>query len=150
MKEALNKMNGDNDHKLTATFSDLNLEGRNPPTYFKLTEFTKAHQTIVDIYGVPAYKEINPAFFNIVTFPFLFGIMFGDIGHGFIFLSFVCIMFHQQKNGYDFIPKEYMHLRWILLLMSCASIYVGFLYNDFFAIPIDCGSCYEYLYVIIF
>jgi len=28
------------------------------------------------------YKEINPAVFAMVTFPFLFGVMFGDIGHG--------------------------------------------------------------------
>ena len=28
------------------------------------------------------YKEVNPAVFAIVSFPFLFGVMFGDIGHG--------------------------------------------------------------------
>ena len=28
------------------------------------------------------YKEINPAVFAMVTFPFLFGVMYGDIGHG--------------------------------------------------------------------
>jgi V-type H+-transporting ATPase subunit a len=32
------------------------------------------------------YKEINPAVFAMVTFPFLFGVMFGDIGHGGLWL----------------------------------------------------------------
>jgi V-type H+-transporting ATPase subunit a len=32
------------------------------------------------------YKEVNPAVFAIVTFPFLFGVMFGDIGHGLLLL----------------------------------------------------------------
>ena len=36
------------------------------------------------MYGVPSYKEINPALFTTVTFPWLFGMMFGDMGHGFL------------------------------------------------------------------
>lgn len=53
-----------------------------PPTHFKLNEFTTVFQDIVSTYGVPLYKEINPAYFTIITFPFLFGVMFGDVGHG--------------------------------------------------------------------
>jgi V-type H+-transporting ATPase subunit a len=50
--------------------------------------FLKPFQDIVDTYGVPVYKEVNPTVFTIVTFPFLFGVMFGDIGHGGIVFLF--------------------------------------------------------------
>jgi len=42
----------------------------------------------VNTYGIPRYKEFNPAVFTTITFPFLFGVMFGDIAHG--FLLFLC------------------------------------------------------------
>jgi len=41
---------------------------------------------MVDMYGVPTYREANPAIIYIVTFPFLFGLMFGDMGHGSLML----------------------------------------------------------------
>lgn len=33
------------------------------------------------------YKEINPAIFAMVTFPFMFGMMYGDTGHGGMLLA---------------------------------------------------------------
>ena len=65
-----------------------------PPTYFELNEFVWPFHEIVVTYGVPTYKEVNPTTFNMVTFPFLFGLMFGDIGHGtllFLFASYLCL-----------------------------------------------------------
>eukprot|EP00967_Tisochrysis_lutea_P018666 scaffold21168_cov35-Tisochrysis_lutea.AAC.5 len=56
-------------------------------------------QDIVDTYGVPRYGEINPAVFTIVTFPFLFGVMFGDVGHGAMltaFAAYLCI--YEKRN----------------------------------------------------
>jgi V-type H+-transporting ATPase subunit a len=58
------------------------------PTCFRSTQFSDVFQQIVDTYGVPNYKEANPALLTCVTFPFLFGVMFGDVMHGSLLLGF--------------------------------------------------------------
>lgn len=47
------------------------------------------------MYNVPTYGEINPAVFSVVTFPFLFAMMYGDYGHGaffFVLGSIMCML----------------------------------------------------------
>merc|ERR1712238_313041 len=58
-----------------------------PPTHFVTNKSTYAYQEFVNTYGIPRYREANPALFTAATFPFLFGVMYGDIGHG-LFLLF--------------------------------------------------------------
>ena len=69
------------------SFSELT-----PPTHFEGNEFTDFFQLIVSTYGVPSFGEANPALFTCITFPFLFGVMFGDIGHGLILLTIGILM----------------------------------------------------------
>ena len=48
------------------------------------------------------HKEVNPAVFAIVTFPFLFGVMFGDMGHGFLLFlvgALMCLMEDKLRKG---------------------------------------------------
>lgn len=46
-----------------------------PPCSFKLNKYTEVFQNLVNVYGVPAYGEINPAIFLIFLFPMLFGVI---------------------------------------------------------------------------
>jgi V-type ATPase 116kDa subunit family len=55
-------------------------------------------QSIVDAYGIARYREINPTIFTIVTFPFLFAVMFGDVGHGFLMLLLTVYLILNEKK----------------------------------------------------
>ena len=86
------------------------------------------------------FLTVNPAVWSIATFPFLFAIMFGDVGHGlvmFLIVGFLIIFkdFFEKKTDMGEMFKMIMGAKYLLLLMSLCSIYVGLLYNEFFAIP---------------
>ena len=72
--------------------------GMNPPTYNKVNKFTSGFQNIIDAYGVASYREVNPAPFSIVTFPFLFAVMFGDCGHGLLMFLFALVLVIKEKS----------------------------------------------------
>lgn len=112
----------------------------NPPSYLYLNEFTEAFQEITDTYGVPAYKEVNSGMFNLVTFPFLFGFMFGDIGHGGIVLLFgaMLVMFPNffTNSGLGVMVK----VRYLLFLLGLFTFFIGCCYNDFMSIPIELST----------
>uniref|UniRef100_A0A1I8G7K4 V-type proton ATPase subunit a n=1 Tax=Macrostomum lignano TaxID=282301 RepID=A0A1I8G7K4_9PLAT len=69
-----------------------------PPTYFRVNKLTSGFQSIIDAYGVASYREANPSPFAIVTFPFLFAVMYGDFGHGtLMFLAALWMVLREKQ-----------------------------------------------------
>uniref|UniRef100_G3PRS3 V-type proton ATPase subunit a n=1 Tax=Gasterosteus aculeatus aculeatus TaxID=481459 RepID=G3PRS3_GASAC len=109
-----------------------------PPTFNKTNKFTSGFQNIVDAYGIGNYREINPAPYTIITFPFLFAVMFGDMGHG---VLMTCIALYlviresrlvAQKSDNEMFNMVFAG-RYIILLMGLFSMYTGIIYNDCFS-----------------
>lgn len=115
-----------------------------PPTHFKTNDVTYISQLITDTYGVPEYREANPSTYNVVTFPFLFAVMFGDYGHGsLLFFAGLVLVLGAEKIRQTPAAPALMG-RYLLLMMGFFSMFTGLLYNEFFAIPNDWfGTCYN-------
>lgn len=144
VQEQVNRIS--QEHSLSANFSDLPPTQLKPPTFINTSEATWVFQEITDAYGIPRYGEINPALYSIVTFPFLFGVMFGDIGHGGLLLLFgLYLVFWAEDIQKSNSPlKAALKVRYMLLMMGFFAFFCGFMYNDFLSIPLNLfGSCYR-------
>ncbi|XP_073389770.1 V-type proton ATPase subunit a3 isoform X4 [Physcomitrium patens] len=139
IQDALQRATVDSNSQLSSIFHVVQTK-ESPPTFYETNKFTAPFQEIVNAYGVARYQEANPGCFTIVTFPFLFAVMFGDWGHGIALLSAALYLilkenhFESKKLG-DFMTMAFGG-RYIILLMSIFSIYTGFIYNEFFSVPI--------------
>lgn len=108
-----------------------------PPTFHRTSKISSGFQDIVDSYGIARYREANPAVFTIITFPFLFAVMFGDIGHGILMLMAAVYLVASEKKMMKQNLGDIMGMmfggRYIILLMAVFSIYTGLIYNEFFS-----------------
>ena len=147
VQTTLNNLFKDQENRLNASLTDIENEPNfNPPTLILVNEFTLIPQLIVDTFGIPRYKEINPGYFTIITFPFLFGVMFGDIGHSLFLFCFSIYLLINNKTlskSTNSMIQTLSQARYFLLLMSIFSFYCGLLYNNFLSVPLYFNTCYH-------
>ncbi|KAG8377862.1 hypothetical protein BUALT_Bualt08G0077600 [Buddleja alternifolia] len=151
IQNVLKRATQDSNSQIGAIFQVLQTKDL-PPTYFRTNKFTSAFQEIVDAYGynnivyadhnrVAKYHEANPGVYTIVTFPFLFAVMFGDWGHGIcLFLATLYFIFREKKlSGQKLgdIMEMAFGGRYVILMMALFSIYTGLIYNEFFSVPFE-------------
>lgn len=110
-------------HKYKGLILQFNApDGSNkPPTKLNNNWVFRPFESLVKMYGVPAYNELDPTPFLSITYLFCFGYMFGDIGQGFVFLL-AGILF--SKRG--------IQLGRVMTRMACSSMVFGVIYGSVF------------------
>jgi V-type H+-transporting ATPase subunit a len=110
-------------------------DGSTPPTYTRVNDFTEAWQDVINTYGIPRYQEANPGLFAVVTFPFIFGMMYGDIGHG-SFLIMLGIFLCGNAKELKFKQPTLYYARFLILQLGIYATFAGFMYNDMFSLSL--------------
>ncbi|XP_058756768.1 V-type proton ATPase subunit a3-like [Vicia villosa] len=140
VQDALQRASKDSNSQVSAILQVLHTREL-PPTYFRTNKFTSSYQGIIDSYGVAKYQEANPTVFTVVTFPFLFAVMFGDWGHGICLLLAALYFIIREKKlssqKLDDITDMTFGGRYVIFMMSLFSIYTGLIYNEFFSVPFE-------------
>ncbi len=93
-----------------------------PPTKLKNHRLFKPFEMFIQMYGLPAYNEIDPTSFVAITYSLLFGIMFGDVGQGLCLVIGGTLIYKIKK----------MNLAAIIATAGIFSTIMGFLYGSIF------------------
>ncbi len=68
-----------------------------PPTKLENPKLFKPFEMFVQMYGLPAHNEFDPTMFVGLTYSFIFGVMFGDVGQGLLLLIGGALIYHFKK-----------------------------------------------------
>lgn len=98
-----------------------------PPMDFK-PSFLQPLWTLTTLRGWPAAFEINPGYISILVFCFQFGLMFGDIGQGLIFLLIGLFLSNKFKRG------MMSKLGTLFVPMGISAMIFGVLYDSIFLV----------------
>ncbi|WP_256622885.1 V-type ATP synthase subunit I [Methanolobus chelungpuianus] len=87
-------------------------------------------QEIMNLYGRPTYKELDPSALIFITFPLLYGMILGDIGYALILLIGALII---KKVVSTDAVKPLMN---ILIYCQISTLFFGILYGEFLGFPL--------------
>lgn len=91
------------------------------PTKLKNNFILKPFEALVKMYSIPDYKEMDPTPFLAITYMLLFGMMFGDVGQGLVFI--IAGLLLSRKIG---------ETAKIITRIGISSVIFGFLYGSVF------------------
>jgi V/A-type H+-transporting ATPase subunit I len=114
----------------------LKFENPNPedkvPVEFKSKGILGSFAVLTNLQGTPNYFEINPTPIYMVLYVLMFGMMFGDIGAGAIFVLLGFLLIRLRRGLLAFSPEALRKLGLILISCGVSAVFFGFLYGEFF------------------
>lgn len=124
-KQHFSKCLGELEEKLIIIYKEDNKlrEGLEPPTCIHNGFLLRPFESVVKLYGIPSYKELDPTSFVGLSYMFLFGAMFGDVGQGLVLLILGLILEKKKRRP---------NLGGVLARLGISSTVFGFLYGSFF------------------
>ena len=93
-----------------------------PPTKLKNPRFFQPFEMFIRMYGLPAHDEMDPTVFVALTYTFIFGAMFGDVGQGLCLFVLGGLIYWKKK----------MALAGIISIAGIFSTFFGFMFGSFF------------------
>lgn len=89
----------ENEYKdTTVTTRDVETVNEQPPTRLKNNPLFRPFEYLVNMYGAPNYDEVDPTPFFAITYMLLYGLMFGDLGQGLVFLALGFYIYKKNKT----------------------------------------------------
>ena len=125
LKESLTVVSEDH---VMCNFESPSINPDNPPTYFETPKWAASFKTILEIFALPKYNEVNPMFFVGIFFILFFGFMLGDAGYGLVIL-FLSLYGYIKIGKYSPVIKGWSFLG---IWLGITTTVVGFLTNGFF------------------
>jgi V/A-type H+/Na+-transporting ATPase subunit I len=105
-----------------------------PPTKFKHGRFVRPFEELTKLYGVPHYDEVDPTPLMAITFPIIFGLMFGDLGHGLVILFGGLIVGLLIKGN-----RAIKNVCYILAACGLGASVAGLVFGEAFGQPLPWG-----------
>ena len=110
-----------------------------PPTLIDAPAFFKPLQSVINNFGTPSYHELNPLPFMIITYPIIYGLMFGDVGQGLLFIFGGLFLWSLKKKGKKIFELGQMIVDGseLLILLGIGIVIFGIIFGDFFGFEPD-------------
>ena len=128
LRKAVEEVENEVGERIFVEVAELDEDDRHAPTPEKDFKSEKLQPLwiLTRLRGWPGAEELNPGYISVLVFCFQFGLMFGDIGQGLVFLALGLALNGKYKEG----MMKYLFA--LFVPMGIAAIIFGFMYDSIF------------------